>query len=214
MKKNLIAGGISLILFAALGLMLKSVDVAAIGPEGSSVGFAGLNGFVFETLGQNSVWKALTTVTGLLALLTAAVFAGIGAWQLYTRRSLMKVDRALLAMGAVYIILLLVYIVYDKVPVNFRPVLEDGQLESSFPSSHAMLACTVFGCACVLVRRTVTRRITRDWLIRIFMALAVLTAAGRLLAGVHWCTDILGGVLIALGLTSLYSAFVIWDSSR
>ncbi|MBR4445986.1 MAG: phosphatase PAP2 family protein [Solobacterium sp.] len=196
------------VLFVLLAILLKAVDVQAIGPEGSSVGFAGLNGFVHELWPEGSFWKLLTTLTGIVTIAVMVLFAVIGGWQLYTGKSLQKVDRRILAMGAVYVVLIVLYIVFDKVVINYRPVLDEGKLEASYPSTHAMLATAVYGTAIVLAKDVVTRKKTLKVIVYACIALLLITVIGRLLSGVHWFTDILGGVFAGLALVYWYKAFL------
>ena len=207
-KKTILSAAVSALLFVLLMIALKAVDVQAIGPENSSVGFAGLNGAVHDLMPENALWHGITTATGLFAILIMLLFAAVGAWELYARKSLLKVDREILALGVVYVLIIVLYILFDKAVVNYRPVLEDGQLESSFPSTHALLATAVFGCTIVLAQSIVTRKTTQKVIVYTCMALMFLTVFGRLLSGVHWLTDILGGVLAGLTLMFAYKAYL------
>ena len=209
MKKNtILSAAVCALLFILLMIALKVVDVQAIGPENSSVGFAGLNGAVHDLWPESGFWHGITTVTGLFAVLVMILFAAIGAWELYARRSLLKVDREILAMGVLYVCVIVLYVLFDKAVINYRPVLEDGQLESSFPSTHALLAAAVFGSAIVLAQKLVTRKTTQKVIVYACLVLIVLTVFGRLLSGLHWFTDILGGVLAGLALTFAYKAYL------
>ena len=213
-RNYMISACASLVLFILMIVLLKNVDVQAIGPEGSSVGFAGLNGFVHESIGESSLWYNISKVCGILTIAVMCLFAAIGAWQLYQGKSLQAVDRRILAMGCVYVLLIILYIAFTKIAVNYRPVLEDGQLESSFPSTHTMLACTVFGCAAALVQQAVTRKITQKWILRMCLILSILTVVSRFLSGVHWFTDILGGIVISVLITSVYCLWLGMSENR
>ena len=61
--------------FLVLVLLLKTVDVKAIGPNGSSVGFAALNGAFFRLTGEIDALYKLSEIIGYLALLSAVFFA-------------------------------------------------------------------------------------------------------------------------------------------
>ena len=78
MKKSFLISGICAVLFLLLIVVLKTVDVAAIGPAGTEVGLSGINGAVHESLGESHFWYQLTKILGFLSLATAAFFAAVG----------------------------------------------------------------------------------------------------------------------------------------
>ena len=126
MKKHWIAAGVYAVLFLVLLLCVRSVDVAPIGPQGTSVGFSHLNQAVFEATGVNMTWYRITQVLGYLAILTAAGFALFGLMQLLRRRSLRAVDRRILALAGLYAAVVVVYALFEKVVINYRPVIMPG----------------------------------------------------------------------------------------
>lgn len=210
MKKNskilYILAAVFTVLFGALAVALQFVDVAAIGPEGTSVGFAGINGAFHEMTGVQATAYGISEVTGAVGLLTAAVFALIGLIQLIKRRSFLKVDKSILLLGALYVALGVLYVAFDKIVVNYRPILEDGALEASYPSSHTMLAVVIYSTA-IVVFSELLGNTKLVWLPRIaFGCLMIITVVGRLLSGYHWLTDIVGGLLIGIALILWYLA--------
>ena len=121
MKKHWIAAGLYAALFLALLLCVRSVDVAPIGPMGTSVGLSGANGLFHERIGVRLSLYEVTQWLGYLALAVAAAFACAGALQLIRRRSLWKVDREILALGVLYIVLGCVYVLYRQFKRKRRP---------------------------------------------------------------------------------------------
>ena len=98
------------------------------------------------------------------------------------------------------------YLLFEKFAVNYRLVLIDGFLEASYPSSTTMLTLCVIPTAMLQLRRRIPRAGLRRvilWMLGIFTAFMVV---GRLLSGVHWLTDIVGGALLSAGLVALYAA--------
>ena len=79
--------------------------------------------------------------------------------------------------------------------------------EASFPSSHTMLVVTV-----MIAVMIVSDKYFGDLfgpLVRILCFLTALgTIAGRLYCGVHWLTDIIGGILLSATLLLLFAAVV------
>jgi undecaprenyl-diphosphatase len=194
------------ILFTAL---CKTVDLQTIGPESSVVGFASINGFFRDLIGTHTFFYVLSEFGGILAIFTALLFAGIGGYQLYQNKDIRKVDKNMLLMGCMYVLILVLYILFDKIPVNYRPVIMDEGLEPSYPSTHTLLAGGIFGCALVELRYF--PRIRQDIKLKIRLGLIiamVLTILFRWLSGVHWFTDILGGILLSFAVAELYYTLI------
>lgn len=202
-KTGILRTCVLVILFLAFTLAVMNVDVQAIGPEGSKVGFAFLNGPVHEALPYSEFFYDLTTFLGYLALLCVLGYGALGAWQLVKRRSLKKVDDQLICLGVFFVMMLVCYVAFEKLPINWRPVLLEEGLEASYPSSHTMLALCVFGAMIVPYPQLFGRE--RLGYVRIAAGvLMAVSVVGRLLSGVHWLTDIVGAVLLSAALLSGY----------
>ena len=206
-KNNLFVSGISGLLVMILIVLVRFVDVRPIGPEGTSIGLSRLNGFFFRLSGVNILWYHITDWLGVAAILVAFLFAMAGFVQLIKRRSIFKVDREILALGCLYIVVIGLYVLFEIVIVNYRPIImPDGtHPEASFPSSHTMLVCVIMGSAIMLIGKYVKEKRICRVLRGICAAIIGMTVIGRLIAGVHWFTDIVGGVLISIFLLSLFS---------
>jgi undecaprenyl-diphosphatase len=131
-------------------------------------------------------------------------FAALGLRQWIQRKSLWKVDRSILALGVFYLAVGAVFVFFEIVAVNFRPVLIDGVLEASYPSSTTMLVLCVMGTGAVQWRDRVKCPVFRGLVMAAVSLFMVFMVAGRLLSGVHWLTDIIGGGLISGGLIAVY----------
>ena len=81
----------------------------------------------------------------------------------------------------------------------------ETEAEASFPSSHTMLVCVVMGSAIMLLGRYIKDEKIRRVLKIVFYLVIAVTVLGRLFSGVHWLTDILGGVLISICLLSIFA---------
>lgn len=192
---------LAFILFTSI---IKYVDVRPIGPEGSSVGLATLNRFVSERLGVNLFWYALTDWLGLVPIMFACGFAALGLWQLLRRGSIARVDPDILLLGLFYLAVIGCYALFERLVINYRPVLLDGSLEASYPSSHVMVALCVMATAMMQFhRRLHSGRFLRALDLFCVLIIAV-TVLGRLVSGVHWLTDILGGLILSAALITLY----------
>ena len=206
-NRHIAAAAAALALFAALILLVCLADVAPIGPEGTRVGLSGLNGWFHGLTGFQPALYRVTQITGACSLLTAAALALVWVWQFIRARGFGGMDRGLLMIAALYAVTLALYAFFEKCVVNYRPVLMPGAdaPEASFPSSHTMLAIVVMGSAAMLAGR-IENRGARAAVRGLCLALMAVTVIGRLLCGVHWLTDVLGGILVGTALLSAYAA--------
>lgn len=205
MKKylNAIFWGILFIIFT---ILVKTVDVQPLGAEGSLIGFANLNTAVFSLLGTNSFCYRLTQFFGIFAIVYAVRYAITGLVQLITRKSFFKVDKEILMVGIIYAIVIILYVLFEKLAINYRPIILDEGLEASYPSTHTMLILTILGTAIPLAGKYTPNQKSAVFEKFFLIIIMWLTVICRLLSGVHWFTDITGGVLISLCLISLYKA--------
>ena len=185
-------------------ILVKTVDVASIGPYDSKVGFASINGYFRDLIGYNKTWYTITKYLGVLPFLLVGNFALIGAKQLYERRNVLLVDKRILFLGCFYILLGLVYIFFEKVIINYRPFLQEGILEASFPSSHTMLAICICLTALYLGKFYIQNKSFLKFFNTCTFILMIVLVLGRTLSGVHWITDIMGGIIISITLVLIY----------
>ena len=205
-KKNtktiLVALG-TLVAFALWTFLIRCVDVQPIGPNGSRVGFAAINGAFHALTGVH--WALYTLTDWLVPIGIALGFAVLGLVQLIRRKSLLKVDRDILILGGFYIVVLAAYLLFETVVINFCPVLIDGKLEASYPSSTTMLALCILPTAMMQLKTRIRGDAVRRAILGILAAFTFFMVVGRLISGVHWLTDIIGGVLLSVGLVMLYA---------
>lgn len=210
-KRNLIGIYLSLSLVAMFILwtvLVGTVDVQAIGPEGSDVGFATVNRFVHERVGVNMTLYTITDWLGLVPIGVVFAFAVLGLVQWIKRKSLLKVDRSILILGGFYLAVMAVYLLFEVIAVNYRPVLIDGRLEASYPSSTTMLVMCVMPTAISQLCSRIKSKAFR-WICAIVIgAFIVFMIGGRIASGVHWITDIIGGALISAGLVTAYESII------
>ena len=204
-NKKRLALGVSLVVaFVLWTVLVRFVDVQAIGPDGSSVGLATLNRFVHELTGVNWILYAVTDWLGLVPIAVALGFAILGLVQLIKRKSLWKVDYSILALGVFYIVVMAAYIFFEIVIINYRPTLIDGYLEASYPSSTTMLVMCVMPTAAMLLNVRIKNTVFRRCAVIIIVIFTAFMVIGRLISGVHWISDIIGGALLSAGLVIIY----------
>lgn len=198
-KKNMISviitGGAA-VLFAVFTVLVAVADVRPLGPLGSEIGFARLNTYIFDKIGTNDAWGKVTEVFGIAAIAVACFFCGLGIYTAIKRKSLRRVDKWLYIMFGSYALIVIFYLLFELIVVNYRPILSEGELQASYPSSHTLIVLTVLGTAIPQVLR-LKNRAARIMLVSVAAAVMALTVVGRLVCGVHWFTDILGGVLLS-----------------
>lgn len=207
MKKNtkpLIFGVCALAAFVIWTLAVRSLDVRAIGPMGSPVGFSTVNGFFHDLTGVCMPLYAVTDWLGLVPVAFIIGFAVLGLAQWIKRKKISRVDPSILALGGFYIATMAVYIFFEQVVINYRPVLISGILEASYPSSTTLLVLCVIPTAIMQLDRRIENRILKKCVRYILAAFIVFMVAGRTLSGVHWLTDIIGGTLVSTGLVLIY----------
>ena len=210
MKTNAKRGGLLLLAFLLWTILIQTADVRPVGPNGSAVGFAAFNLWFHRLTGVHMGLYTVTDWLGLVPIAVCLCFGALGLWQLVRRRRLLKVDADILLLGVYYVLVIFGYLFFEMVPINYRPILINGYLEASYPSSTTLLVLSVMPTLWFQVARrsgnAAVRRVAK-WFAAAFSAFMVL---GRLVAGVHWATDIIGSVLLSAGLFLLYRAAVDW----
>ena len=194
-KKITITGIAIIFAFIIWTFLVKTVDVKAIGPEGSYVGFAQLNGFFHELTGVNFDLYNLTDWLGLVPVCFMSGFAILGFFQLAKRKNLFKVDKDILMLGGFYIVMAAVYFFFENFVINYRPVLINGILEASYPSSTTLLVTCVMPSSAILLNRKIKNSVSRKTAVYLISIFTVFMVIARLFSGVHWVTDIIGGLL-------------------
>ena len=200
-KKNILIAGILTVVSIVYTLLVKFVDVKEIGPNNSSVGFASLNNAFKNLVGNTNLIYKISEIFGYLLLLLVLIYGCIGLCQLIKRKSLLKVDREIIILGCFYVLMMVVYVLFEKVVINYRPVLIDGELEASYPSSHTLLSLCV-GLSSLIVSKKYFNKKYIKTINLITIILMCATLLTRIISGVHWISDIIGGVIISFTLIS------------
>ncbi len=204
LKRKFAVSAIGLGAFFVWTVLVRSVDVAAIGPRASSVGFSRLNLWFHHFTRVHFGLYTVTDWLGLVPVFVGFAFAVFGLIQWIRRRKIWKVDFSILVLGGFYLLTLSAYLLFEEVVINYRPVLIDGFLEASYPSSTTLLVLCVMPTAALQLNGRIQNPVLRKTVVFLIAAFSVLMVVGRLLSGVHWLTDIVGGVLLSVGLVALY----------
>lgn len=203
--KNLfLIGNLFLVAFVLWTVLVRIVDVGAIGPNGSAVGFATFNKFVHSFIGVHITLYTITDWLGLVPFAVILGFAILGFAQWIKRKSILNVDYNILVLGGFYIIVMAIYVLFEMVAINCRPILINGCPEVSYPSSTTMLSMCVMPTATVQFNARIKNIKLKKCVCFFCNAFTVFMVVGRLISGVHWVTDIIGGMLVSAGLVIMY----------
>ena len=205
-KKNILICILLVLLSIIYTLLVKYVDTSTIGPNGSVVGFSSLNSFVFNLTGNNMTLYKITEILGIIPILIALMYAVIGLIQVIDRKSL-KVDKELIALGILYVVVILIYVFFEKCIINYRPVIIDGVLEASYPSSHTLLSICICGSSLLINKYLFNNKKIYKYINIVSIISMVLIVLGRLLSGVHWASDIIGSIIISITLLKILETY-------
>ena len=203
-KTQFIIGTALLVVFILYTMSLTFVDIQPIGPQDSLVAYSSINKTIHELFGVNMMLYNITDWAGVVAIFIAIGFAVLGLVQWIKRKSILKVDSSILVLGVFYILVFGAYVFFEFIVINRRPILINGILEASYPSSTTMLAMCVLPTAMMQFNRLIKNKKNRNTvniLCGLFTAFMVI---GRLVCGVHWFTDILGGIIFSIAMILLY----------
>lgn len=204
MKKKSLLCIILFMLSVIFTLLVVKFDVKSVGVNATKIGFSSLNILVFNKLGTSNTWYNITEILGYIALILVFMYGLYGVYDLIKKKSIFRVNRHIIILGIFYIIVFGLYILFENIIINYRPVLVDGVIEASYPSSHTLLSICVFGSSILINKKLfVNKRINTVNIILILMI--IFTVIGRLLSGMHWFTDIIGGVLISSFLLTTFN---------
>ena len=207
-KKSLLIGSTFLAMFAVWTALIQTVDVQPLGQNGTSIGFATFNCWFHHFTGVNMAIYTITDWMGLVPVTVCLLFAGVGLVQLIKRRSLFKVDADIIILGVYFAIVFLAYAIFEMIPINYRPILIEGRMEASYPSSTTLLVLSVIPALIEQIQRRLSAIRVKRIITIAAIAFSVFMVTGRLVSGVHWFTDIVGGELLSAGLFKLYKSAV------
>lgn len=206
-RRNIIISFILIILAVLFTVLVKNVDAKPIGPNESMVGFADINKLFHNLIGSNMTIYKITEVLGYIPIAMALVYVFIGLKQLIKRKSLLKVDKEIYVLALFYILVVGVYVFFEKFIVNYRPILIDGVLEASYPSSHTLMSICLCGSS-IIINKKLFKNKLGDIENILSVILILLIVAGRIISGVHWFTDILGGIIISSALLVIFYSII------
>ena len=203
-KRELMPGLVLLAGFLVWTILIRHIDVQRAGPGGTEIGFASFNVWFHRMTGVHMLIYTITDWLGLVPIFVCMGFGLFGLIQWIKRRSLLRVDPDILLLGIYYLAVIFGYLLFEMVPINYRPILIDGNLEASYPSSTTLLVLSVMLTLKFQADRRVISAVLRKAITVFVIVFAAFMVIGRLISGVHWATDIVGSVLLSSGLFMIY----------
>lgn len=207
-KKTLLWGVGLLAIFALWTALIQLVDVKPLGQNETDIGFSTFNCWFHKLTGANMALYYITDWAGLVPVFICMGFGFMGLIQLIKRRSLFKVDRDILILGVYYILVIFGYLLFETIPINYRPILIENRLETSYPSSTTLLVACVMPTLIEQLNRRLKNTTAKRIIAVAAMAFSAFMIIGRLISGVHWFTDIAGSLFLSGGLFCIYKSLV------
>ena len=213
-ERDLLAGGGLIGAFVLWTVMIQYIDVQAVGQNGTRIGFAAFNMWFHQLTDVHLTLYTITDWLGLVPIFICLCFGVLGLVQLINRRSLYRVDQDILLLGVYYVLVIFCYLVFEMIPINYRPVLIEERLEASYPSSTTLLVLSVMPTLMFQAYRRARDPLIKRTAAVFVIIFSVFMVIGRLLSGVHWATDIVGSILLSAGLFSLYRSAVLFADGK
>lgn len=207
--KLIVAGLVNVIAFAVWTLMIKTIDVKPVGINGTEVGFSTFNVWFHSITGVNMNLYCVTDWLGLVPVFVCLLFGFIGFIQMIKRKSICKVDVDIICLGVYYVIVVASYLIFEIIPINYRPILINGYLEASYPSSTTLLVLSVMPTLVFQTKRRIKNIKVKRVVLIISKLFSLFMFIGRIVSGVHWITDMIGSVFLCLGLFITYKGVVL-----
>ena len=208
-KKVLFLGSMLVVTFVVWTALIQIVDVQPIGQNGTDIGFASFNSWFHKLTGVHMTIYTITDWLGLIPVLVCMIFGGIGFVQLVKRKSLFKVDCDIIFLGIYYIIVIFGYLIFEMIPINYRPILIEGFMEASYPSSTTLLVLSVMPTLVFQINQRLENMTVKKAVCISTSIFSAFMVIGRLISGVHWFTDIVGSIIFSAGLFYIYKAAVL-----
>ena len=213
-NKLFFTGFAFIIAFVVWTTLIQVVDVQPIGVNNTNVGLATINRWFHSLTGVNMTLYTVTDWLGLVPIFVCMLFGFMGLVQWIKRKSLLKVDFSVIISGIYYVIVILCYLIFEEITINYRPILINGAMEASYPSSTTLLVLCVMPTLVFLTNRMLKSNKIKSAISVITFLFSSFMIMGRLISGVHWLTDIMGSVFLSMGLFCIYKAIIIMKENE
>ena len=207
-KKQLNSGLFVMVLFIIWTVLIQIIDVHPVGPKGTDIGFSGLNQWFHKLTGVHMLLYSITNKLVLIPSVIRIGFILIFLVQLIKRKKISKVDIDIIWLIVYYIFEYLCFWMFELIPINYRPISIEGQIEASYPSSTTLLVVSVMLPFAFQVWRRVKNSAVRYGMYGFTTVYTLFMVIGRMVSGVHWITDIIGAILLSMGMYLSYIGMV------
>ena len=213
-KKLMLSGIICIVLFVIWTLLIQIVDVKPLGQNGTNIGLSTFNCWFHKLTGVHMSIYVITDWFGLVPIFVCIAFCVVGIIQLIKRKSLFKMDYDIILLGIYYVLVIFGYLLFEMIPINYRPILIEGVMEASYPSSTTLLVLSVMPTLVLQANRRLKNAVVKKIICILSVAFTLFMVIGRLVSGVHWFSDIVGGVMLSAGLFLVYKASILLVSKE
>lgn len=208
-KRIFVLGCMLITSFVVWTMLIQTIDVQPVGVKGTSVGFAVINCWFHKLTGVHMKLYDITDWLGLVPVFICMIFGGLGLVQWIRRKSIFKVDYDIIILGIYYVAVIAAYLLFEMIPINYRPVLIEGFMEASYPSSTTLLVLCVMPTLSEQINRRAKNETFKRVVNILVIVFSIFMVTGRLISGVHWLTDIVGAIMLSMGLFCVYRASVL-----
>ena len=152
-------------------------------------------------------FSSVTSLINTPVIMTwVAVLAGFFLYKKWWSEAILLIGN--LALTGILVVLL--KNVYQRPRPTLQHLVEEGGF--SFPSGHALASTLIFGTLLIIVSQRVQTVQTKRLLQCLLITMILLIAMSRVYLGVHYPTDVLGSLLLGVGI--LYIEFPYYDKVR
>lgn len=184
-KRFLGIGSILVVGFVIWTLLIQRVDVQPLGVNGTDIGFATINCWFHQLTGVHMEIYTITDWLGLVPIFICMIFGGIGCVQLMKGRSLFKVDYDIILLGIYNVLVVFGYLIFEMIPINYRPILIEGFMEASYPFSTTLLVLCVMPTLIEQINRRSKNEIVKKVIKALVICFSAFMVFGRLATAEH-----------------------------
>lgn len=172
-------------------ILVSFVDVKIFNVTNTKIGLYSLNKiFLVNSINSNYI-NIISNGIFLICLLVIILMLLLITFEYFKTK---KINKNNLNFFIHFLIMVLIWIIFDKILIiNYRPILINGNIEGSYPSTHVMVSTFVL----LFLSDQLKKIFKNDKIFYIIsIGLIIIQSISRILLTMHWFTDIIGGLLI------------------
>lgn len=181
----------NLFIIFILTILVKTVDIYYNVITKSNIGLYSLNKLFLN----NNEFQFLKIISEIIFIICLLIIVIIGAMLIINYIKTKAINKKQKNFLIYLFILFIIWVLFDKVLIiNYRPIVVDGKIEGSYPSTHIMVITYTLLSLSYLLENKVNQKM--KYILSIIFIL--ITFSGRVLSLMHWFTDGLCGLLVGL----------------